>query len=43
MGGRRKESQEGRREGGIWVGKGTGKGRGEHDQIIISFYYLKLF
>ena len=31
---RRKQSQEGGKEGGTWMGKATGRGRGEHDRVL---------
>jgi hypothetical protein len=33
LGGRRKQSQEGGREGETWVGKVTGREKWEHDQV----------
>ena len=32
--GREKKAIRKRREGGTWVGKGTGQGIGKHDQVL---------
>jgi hypothetical protein len=35
LGGRRKQlGVGGQRKGGTWVGKGTRRGKGEHDQVL---------